>query len=91
MPASLINSQMEIDRLSAIRTIDSEIQALNDLKKSLNAQSLTSALNIMQNTKGRIILTGMGKSGHIGRKIAASLASTGTPSVVCCALTLMSV
>jgi arabinose-5-phosphate isomerase len=34
----------------------------------------------MQNTKGRIIITGMGKSGHIGKKIAASLASTGTPS-----------
>ena len=34
----------------------------------------------MQNSKGRIIITGMGKSGHIGRKIAASLASTGTPS-----------
>ena len=34
----------------------------------------------MQNSKGRIIITGMGKSGHIGKKIAASLASTGTPS-----------
>ena len=34
----------------------------------------------MQNAKGRIIVTGMGKSGHIGNKIAASLASTGTPS-----------
>ena len=34
----------------------------------------------MQNATGRIVITGMGKSGHIGNKIAASLASTGTPS-----------
>lgn len=42
--------------------------------------TLTKALDIMQNTKGRVIITGMGKSGHIARKIAATLASTGTPS-----------
>src|SRR5699024_550333 len=41
--------------------------------------TLTKALDIMQATKGRVIITGMGKSGHIGRKIAATLASTGTP------------
>ena len=73
-------SQKETDRLSAIRTIDSEIQALEELKKELSADSLTEALDLMQKTNGRIIITGMGKSGHIGRKIAASLASTGTPS-----------
>jgi len=73
-------SQKEKDRLSAIKTIDSEIVALEELKKSLNADCLTEALDLMQNAKGRIIITGMGKSGHIGRKIAASLASTGTPS-----------
>lgn len=43
-------------------------------------QTLSSALDLMQNAQGRIIVTGMGKSGHIGRKIAATLASTGTPS-----------
>lgn len=78
MLASL--SQLDSDRLSAIRTIDSEIETLNELKKSLDAESLTQALDFMQNAKGRIIITGMGKSGHIGKKIAASLASTGTPS-----------
>ena len=78
MPALL--EQLESDRLSAIRTIDSEIETLNELKKSLDAESLTKALDFMQNAKGRIIITGMGKSGHIGKKIAASLASTGTPS-----------
>ncbi|DAB23873.1 TPA: KpsF/GutQ family sugar-phosphate isomerase, partial [Candidatus Gastranaerophilales bacterium HUM_22] len=67
-------------RLSAIKTIDSEIRAIEELKKSLDAESLTKALDFMQNSTGRIIITGMGKSGHIGKKIAASLASTGTPS-----------
>ena len=80
MPTLTPESQIESDRLSAIRTIDSEISALEDLKKSVDAESLTRALDLMQNAKGRIIITGMGKSGHIGRKIAASLASTGTPS-----------
>ena len=73
-------SQLETDRISAIRTIDSEIETLNELKKSVDSLSLTQALDFMQNAKGRIIITGMGKSGHIGKKIAASLASTGTPS-----------
>lgn len=80
MPAAIQQSQMESDRLSAIKTIDSEIRAIEELKKSLDAKSLTKALDFMQNSTGRIIITGMGKSGHIGKKIAASLASTGTPS-----------
>ena len=80
MPAAIQQSQMESDRLSAIKTIDSAIRAIEELKKSLDAESLTKALDFMQNSTGRIIITGMGKSGHIGKKIAASLASTGTPS-----------
>ena len=73
-------SQKDLDRASALRTIDSEISTLEELKESIELTSLTTALDLMQNAKGRIIITGMGKSGHIGRKIAASLASTGTPS-----------
>ena len=80
MTAAVQQSQQELDRLSAIRTIDSEIKAIEELKHSLDSSSLTQALDFMQNSKGRIIITGMGKSGHIGKKIAASLASTGTPS-----------
>ncbi len=72
--------QSQIDRLSAIRTIDSEIETLKRLKDSIDSESLTRALDYMQNSKGRIIITGIGKSGHIAQKIAASLASTGTPS-----------
>ena len=80
MSTTIQQSQKELDRLSAIKTINSEIEALNELKNSLDSNSLTKALDLMQNSSGRIIVTGMGKSGHIGRKIAASLASTGTPS-----------
>ena len=43
-------------------------------------ESFSKALDILVAVKGRVILTGMGKSGHIGRKISATLASTGTPS-----------
>lgn len=67
------------DLISAKHTIDKEIEALHVLESELNS-SLTEALNLMQSAKGRVILTGMGKSGHIAKKIAASLASTGTPS-----------
>lgn len=42
--------------------------------------NLDEALSVIINSKGRVIVTGMGKSGHIGRKIAATLSSTGTPS-----------
>ena len=80
MPTFTQDSQMEKDKLSAIRTIDSEIKTISELKESLKEDALTKALDFMQNAKGRIIITGMGKSGHIGKKIAASLASTGTPS-----------
>ncbi len=70
----------DIDRASALRTIDIEINAISALKDSVALENLTNALDLMQNSTGRIIITGMGKSGHIGKKIAASLASTGTPS-----------
>ena len=80
MALDMQQSQMDLDRISAIKTIESEIDTIRRLKDSVRAENLTKALDFMQNSKGRIIITGMGKSGHIGRKIAASLASTGTPS-----------
>ena len=74
-----LSAQESFDRNCAIQTINSEIDTIMKLRDSLG-QSLTLALNAMQYAKGRIIISGMGKSGHIGKKIAASLASTGTPS-----------
>ena len=72
-----LNKKSLADRESALRTIDMEINAINTLKDSVALENLTAALDLMQNASGRIIVTGMGKSGHIGNKIAASLASTG--------------
>ncbi|HJD43617.1 MAG TPA: KpsF/GutQ family sugar-phosphate isomerase [Candidatus Paenalcaligenes intestinipullorum] len=64
---------------SAQRTFDTEITALSELKDQLD-QSLVQAVQWMLACRGRIVVTGIGKSGHIGRKIAATLASTGTPA-----------
>ena len=63
----------------AKQTIDREVEALRVLENSLD-ETLTKALDVLQYTKGRVIITGMGKSGHIARKIAATMASTGTPA-----------
>ncbi|NVK44122.1 MAG: KpsF/GutQ family sugar-phosphate isomerase [Oceanospirillaceae bacterium] len=64
---------------AARRTIELERDAVADLLKHLNGD-FTRACDLMLNCEGRVIVTGMGKSGHIGNKIAATLASTGTPS-----------
>lgn len=63
----------------AKKVVDREVEALNMMKAELN-QSLTEVIDVILKCKGRLIVTGMGKSGHIGKKIAATLASTGTPS-----------
>lgn len=74
-----MTAEENTDLQSARRTMDKEIEALRMMEDELNG-NLSKALDLMQNTKGRVIVTGMGKSGHIGSKIAATLASTGTPS-----------
>lgn len=74
-----INKLQNNDIINAINTINCEIEAIEELKNLLD-ENLSKALDMIEEAKGRIILTGMGKSGHIAKKIAASLASTGTPS-----------
>ena len=64
---------------SAIRTIDMEAQAVAALAERIGAD-FDAACQLLLACQGRVIVTGMGKSGHIARKIAATLASTGTPS-----------
>ena len=59
--------------------LDIEADAVRGLKTRLGEPFLK-AHRLMLETKGRVVVTGMGKSGHIGRKIASTLASTGTPS-----------
>ncbi len=61
-------------------TLDIEAAALQGLKTRLD-ERFVRAVEMMLTVKGRVVVTGMGKSGHIGRKIAATLASTGTPAM----------
>jgi arabinose-5-phosphate isomerase len=61
------------------RVLDVESRAVLKLKQRLDG-SFTAACKLCLETTGRVVVTGMGKSGHIGGKIAATLASTGTPS-----------
>ena len=65
--------------LSAKRTIKKEYDALEYLRQSING-SFIEACNLILNVKGRTVVTGMGKSGHVAKKISATLSSTGTPS-----------
>lgn len=64
---------------TARRVIRIETDALARLESSLD-ESFSRAVDLMLAARGRIIVSGMGKSGHIARKIAATLASTGTPA-----------
>lgn len=68
-----------VDITNALRALEREISALREMG-SLLGENLSQALDVLQKCKGRVIVTGMGKSGHVGSKIAATLASTGTPS-----------
>lgn len=61
------------------RVLDIESRAVLQLKQRLDG-SFTAACKLCLETTGRVVVTGMGKSGHIGGKIAATLASTGTPA-----------
>jgi len=64
---------------SARRTLQLEIAALDEVTQQLN-DDFARACQLILTCKGRVVVTGMGKSGHIANKIAATLASTGTPA-----------
>ncbi len=71
---------MKIDALKIAKEVfATEAKAIEDLALNLD-ENFSKAIELMLHTKGRCIVSGMGKSGHIGAKIAATLASTGTPS-----------
>lgn len=68
---------------SAHRTLELESEGLRALEHALSngmAESFTRAVEIIRAAKGRVIVSGIGKSGHVAQKIAATLASTGTPA-----------
>lgn len=70
---------MENVREYAVKCIKDEAQALLDLIPQLD-EEFDKAVDMIFHCKGHLIVTGVGKSGHVGAKIAATLASTGTPS-----------
>ncbi len=68
---------------SALRTLETEAAGLAALSAAINnslGETFVAAVEKIRAASGRVIVTGMGKSGHIGRKIAATFASTGTPA-----------
>jgi arabinose-5-phosphate isomerase len=64
----------------AHRTLDIEAQALLGLKARTGC-AFTAVVELVLGCRGRVVVMGMGKSGHVGRKIAATLSSTGTPAL----------
>lgn len=68
---------------SAARTLQLETEGLSALKAALASDlinSFAAAVEVLRACRGRVIVTGMGKSGHVGLKVAATLSSTGTPA-----------
>jgi arabinose-5-phosphate isomerase len=68
---------------SALRTLDAEASGITALAAALQSDlgvPFAAAADLIRNARGRLIVTGLGKSGHIARKIAATFASTGTPA-----------
>jgi arabinose-5-phosphate isomerase len=68
---------------SAVRTLEAEASGVSALSAAIHdglGQAFVAAVDQIRSARGRLIVTGMGKSGHVGRKIAATFASTGTPA-----------
>jgi arabinose-5-phosphate isomerase len=75
-------TQSAID--SALRTLEAEASGIDALSAALRdglRATFVAAVELIQAAQGRVIVTGMGKSGHVARKIASTLASTGTPAL----------
>jgi len=64
---------------SARRVLQTEANAILEMVEAL-PKDFAEVVELILKTEGRVIISGVGKSGHIGRKISATLASTGTPS-----------
>ncbi len=83
-PTNKVSDGAEAAIASALRTLEAEgggIDALvSALRNGLGA-SFVAAINLIRAAQGRVIVTGMGKSGHVGHKIASTFASTGTPAL----------
>src|ERR1700681_256985 len=80
-PRTSARARIEIE--SALRTLEAEAGGISALAAAIHdglGAWFVAAVELIRAAKGRVIVTGMGKSGHVGRKIAATFASTGTPA-----------
>ena len=77
--SNTIEERLKEVRTYATRCLTEEAQAIMGLIPQLD-ENFDKAIAMIVNCKGKVIITGVGKSGHIGAKIAATLSSTGTPS-----------
>jgi arabinose-5-phosphate isomerase len=77
----MTKNQMDINKVAQLAraVIETEAQAVDKLLDRIN-DTFTQAVEAILQCRGRVVVLGMGKSGHIGNKIAATLASTGTPA-----------
>lgn len=82
MNAEVIHPRYSV---SALKTLDIELQAIETLRSAVQApelgRTIDQAIYAIANSSGRVIVTGMGKSGYIARKIAATMRSTGTSAL----------
>jgi arabinose-5-phosphate isomerase len=83
-PADVSSERAQAAIDSALRTLDAEGSGVDALAAALRdglGSTFAGAIDLIRAAQGRVIVTGMGKSGHVGRKIAATFASTGTPAL----------
>lgn len=78
MTAAIVTARADLDVARSV--LATEAAGLRALAASLDA-GFTEAVDLLEAATGRVVVSGMGKSGHVGRKIAATLASTGTPAL----------
>src|SRR5690242_12121194 len=82
-PVHVTNGRTQAAIASALRTLEAEGSGVDALAVALRdglGTSFAGAVDLIRTAQGRVIVTGMGKSGHVARKIASTLASTGTPA-----------
>src|SRR5262249_43674466 len=82
-PSEKADDRAQAAIASALRTLEAEGEGIAALAIALRdrlGSAFIAAVDLIRTAPGRVIVTGMGKSGHVGRKIASTLASTGTPS-----------
>jgi arabinose-5-phosphate isomerase len=82
-PANATSDRAQAAIASALRTLEAEGGGVDALAAALRdglGGSFAAAVDLIRAAQGRVVVTGMGKSGHVARKIASTLASTGTPA-----------